>query len=110
MRKPAIVPTNTTGPTGPSAAVAAVLEGHGVLMGTSVDEQHLIHKPPTVGLAAGDLTGAMHVTDAINFGGFHGHQHGHHSPMVRLDGWVATALVAAAAHVEGCLEVGTCLF
>jgi len=79
VRKPAIVPTSTVGPAGPSAAVAAVLEGHGVVMGTSVDEHHLIHKPPKVGLAAGDLTGAMHVTDALTFGGgFHGHS----SPMV----------------------------
>lgn len=52
-------------------------------MGTSVDEHHLIHKP-TKGLGAGDLTGAMHVTDALNFGGFHGHTHGHNSPMVRI--------------------------
>jgi hypothetical protein len=82
VRKPAIVPSNISGPTGPSAAVAAVLEGHGVLMGTSVDDNHLIHKP-TKGMAAGDLTGAMHVTDALHFGGFHGH-HGHNSPMVSL--------------------------
>jgi hypothetical protein len=83
VRKPAIVPSSTSGPAGPSAAVAAVLEGHGVLMGTSHDEHHLIHKP-TKGLGAGDLTGAMHVTDAISFAGLHGQGgHGHtNSPMV----------------------------
>lgn len=78
VRKPGIVPANPSGPTGPSAAVAAVLEGHGVLMGTSMDDHHLIHKPHK-GLGAGDLTGAMHVTDALNFGG---NLHGHSSPMV----------------------------
>lgn len=83
VRKPAIVPSSTSGPTGPSAAVAAVLEGHGVLMGTSHDEHHLIHRP-TKGMGAGDLTGAMHVTDAISFSGLHGQGgHGHtNSPMV----------------------------
>jgi hypothetical protein len=57
---------------GPSAAVAAVLEGNGVLMGSSVDEHHLIHKPPQLGLAAADITGAMAVADAMHFGGPHG--------------------------------------
>jgi hypothetical protein len=80
VRKPGIVPANPSGPTGPSAAVAAVLEGHGVLMGTSMDDHHLIHKPHK-GLGAGDLTGAMHVTDALNFGG---NLHGHSSPMVSV--------------------------
>lgn len=83
MRKPVLVPSNTSGPSGPSAAVAAVLEGQCVLMGSSVDDSHLIHKP-TKGLGAGDLTGAMHVTDALNFSG----PHGHHSPMVSgFGGW-----------------------
>lgn len=85
--KPALVPSNTSGPAGPSAAVAAVLEGQCVLMGSSVDDSHLILHKPQQGLGAGDLTGAMHVTDALSFGGFH---HGGHanSPMVRAVGWL----------------------
>lgn len=73
-------PAPTPGPSGPSAAVAAVLEGHGVVMGTSVDEHHLIHKPAKLGLAASEITGAMAVTDALHLGGVNGHSPG----MVRV--------------------------
>lgn len=66
-------PTPTPGPSGPSAAVAAVLEGHGVLMATSHDEHHLIHKPAKMGLAAAEITGAMAVGDGLHLGGLHGH-------------------------------------
>eukprot|EP00775_Hariotina_reticulata_P012818 gene12818-12945_t len=63
---------NSVAAAGPSAAVAAVLEGNGILMGSSVDEHHLIHKPPQLGLAAAEITGAMAVADAMHFGGLHG--------------------------------------
>eukprot|EP00878_Enallax_costatus_P023822 GHUV01025373.1.p1 GENE.GHUV01025373.1~~GHUV01025373.1.p1 ORF type:complete len:360 (+),score=96.45 GHUV01025373.1:243-1322(+) len=73
-------PTPTPGPSGPSAAVAAVLEGHGVVMGTSHDEHHLIHKPAKLGLGAAEITGAMAVGDAMHLG-----VNGHSSAgMVRL--------------------------
>jgi hypothetical protein len=64
-----MMPSAVPGPAGPSAAVAAVLEGNGILMGSSVDEHHLIHKPAKMGLAASDITGAMAVADAMHFGG-----------------------------------------
>jgi N-acetylglucosamine-6-phosphate deacetylase len=64
-----MMPSHVPGPAGPSAAVAAVLEGTGILMGSSVDEHHLIHKPAKMGLAASDITGAMAVADAMHFGG-----------------------------------------
>lgn len=64
-----MMPCGVPGPAGPSAAVAAVLEGNGILMGSSVDEHHLIHKPAKMGLAASDITGAMAVADAMHFGG-----------------------------------------
>eukprot|EP00882_Tetradesmus_deserticola_P003681 GHRQ01003895.1.p1 GENE.GHRQ01003895.1~~GHRQ01003895.1.p1 ORF type:complete len:465 (+),score=194.59 GHRQ01003895.1:254-1648(+) len=64
-----MMPSAVPGPAGPSAAVAAVLEGSGILMGSSVDEHHLIHKPAKMGLAASDITGAMAVADAMHFGG-----------------------------------------
>lgn len=69
-------PTAVPGPSGPSAAVAAVLEGNGILMGSSVDEHHLIHKPAKLGLAAADITGAMAVGDAVHFGAINGQSPG----------------------------------
>lgn len=69
-------PSPTPGPSGPSAAVAAVLEGHGVVMGSSIDDHHLIHKPAKLGLAASEITGAMAVGDAMHLGGLHGHSPG----------------------------------
>eukprot|EP00879_Flechtneria_rotunda_P007124 GHRR01007476.1.p1 GENE.GHRR01007476.1~~GHRR01007476.1.p1 ORF type:complete len:468 (+),score=244.37 GHRR01007476.1:1181-2584(+) len=78
-------PGPVPGPTVPSAAVAAVLEGHGILMGSSVDEHHLIHKPPKVGLAAADITGAMAMADAMqHLGSIPGH-----SPTMMFGGYQA---------------------
>jgi hypothetical protein len=88
-----MMPSAMPGPAGPSAAVAAVLEGTGILMGSSVDEHHLIHKPAKMGLAASDITGAMAVADAMHFGGAVNGQ----SPSLvrgRLQGSVAVAVAA----------------
>lgn len=68
-----------------------------MLLGTSMDEAHLIHKP-SQGLGAGDLTGAMHVADALGFGGG---GHGHSSPMVRkAEGEGGVCCWAAGVPVE----------
>ncbi|KAF8068275.1 ERF071 [Scenedesmus sp. PABB004] len=68
----------TPGPSQPSATVAAVLEGSGVPMGSSVDEHHLIHKPAKLG-HAGEITGAMPVADAMHMA--HVNHVNHSSPM-----------------------------